>query len=53
VKVIGLAPTVAILHAEVANDRQDIDTLAGSDTVNSAALAAGTIQLFVDGVLVP
>jgi Ca2+-binding RTX toxin-like protein len=53
VKVSGLAPTVAIFHPEVANDRLEINTLAGTDIVNSAGLAAGAIQLFVDGVLVP
>ena len=49
----GLAPLVGILHPEVANDRLEINTLAGNDTVDSSGLAAGAIQLFVDGVLVP
>ena len=49
----GLAPLVAILHPEAANDRLEINTLAGTDSVNPAALAAGAIQLFVDGMLVP
>jgi hypothetical protein len=49
----GLAATVVITHAEVANDRLEINTLAGRDTVDSGGLAAGAIQLFVDGVLVP
>jgi Ca2+-binding RTX toxin-like protein len=53
VKVGGLAPTVAVFHPEVRNDRLEINTLAGEDTVNSSGLAAGAIQLFVDGVLVP
>jgi Ca2+-binding RTX toxin-like protein len=53
VKVSGLAATVAIFHPEVANDRLEVNTLAGNDTVNSAGLAAGAIQLFVDGTLVP
>jgi Ca2+-binding RTX toxin-like protein len=53
VKVSGLAATTEILHSEVAHDRLEINTLAGEDTVDSAALAAGAIQLFVDGVLVP
>jgi RTX calcium-binding nonapeptide repeat (4 copies) len=52
-KVSGLAATIGILHAEAANDRLEIDTLAGSDTVDSGGLAAGAIQLFVDGLLVP
>jgi Ca2+-binding RTX toxin-like protein len=49
----GLAPTVAIFDPEAANDRLEINTLAGTDTVDSSGLAAGAIQLFVDGVLVP
>ena len=52
VKVSGLAPTVNVLHAEVANDRLEINTLAGTDTVDSGGLAAGAIQLFVNGTLV-
>jgi Ca2+-binding RTX toxin-like protein len=49
----GLAPTIGILHPEAANDRLEINTLAGSDTVDSGGLAAGAIQLFEDGILVP
>jgi Ca2+-binding RTX toxin-like protein len=49
----GLAPGIGILHPEAANDRLEINTLAGADSVDSAALAAGTIQLFVDGLLLP
>ena len=49
----ALSPTVDVLHSEIANDRLDINTLAGTDTVDSGGLAAGAIQLFVDGVLVP
>jgi Ca2+-binding RTX toxin-like protein len=49
----GLAPLVAIRHPEAANDRLEINTLAGTDSVASAGLAAGAIKLFVDGVLVP
>jgi len=52
VKVSGLVPTVNVLHSEIANDRLDINTLAGTDTVKSAGLADGVIELFVDGVLV-
>jgi hypothetical protein len=51
-KVNGLTLT-QLLHAEVANDRLDVNTLAGTDTVASGGLAAGAIQLFVDGVFVP
>ena len=52
VRVSGLAATVGILHSEAA-DRLDINTLLGNDTVNAGGLAAGAIQLFVDGVAVP
>jgi hypothetical protein len=53
VKVSGLAATVEVLHADVANDRLEINTLAGRDAVDSSGLAAGALQLFVDGLLVP
>jgi Ca2+-binding RTX toxin-like protein len=49
----GLDPLVSIFHPEAANDRFEINTLAGTDTVDSSGLAAGAIQLFVDSVLVP
>jgi Ca2+-binding RTX toxin-like protein len=52
-KVSGLATTVAIRHSEAAKDRLDIDTRAGTDSVDSVGLAPGTIQLFVDGILIP
>jgi Ca2+-binding RTX toxin-like protein len=48
VNVKGLAPPVEILHSEAANDRLDINTLDGTDTVDSGGLAAGAIQLFVN-----
>ena len=51
--VTGLAPAVQILHAEFANDRLDINTLAGDDRVDADGLQIGVIQLFVDGLLVP
>jgi Ca2+-binding RTX toxin-like protein len=53
VKVSGLAPTIKILHPELANDRLDVNTLAGRDTVSFVGLAAGAIQHFVDGALIP
>jgi hypothetical protein len=53
VKASGLAATVEVLHSEAANDRLEINTLDGPDSVDSSGLAAGVIQLFVDGVLVP
>ena len=52
VKVRGLAAGTTILNAEAA-DRLDINTQAGTDTVQSAGLAAGSIHLFVNGVAVP
>jgi Ca2+-binding RTX toxin-like protein len=53
VNVKGLVPGIGILHPEAVNDRLEISTLAGTDTVDPAGLAAGAIQLFVDGALVP
>jgi Ca2+-binding RTX toxin-like protein len=53
VKVSGLAATTQILHSEIANDRLEVNTLAGADTVASVGLAPGAIQLFVNGVLAP
>ena len=51
--VKGLVPLVEVSNAEGANDRLEVNTLAGTDTVDSSGLAAGAIQLFVDGALVP
>src|SRR4029453_5076322 len=48
VKVSGLVPTIAIFHTDGANDRLEINTLEGADTVGSAGLAPGAIQLVVD-----
>ena len=53
VKVTGLVPTVRVLHSETANDSLEINTLEGTDTVKTAHLNLGLIQLFVDGALVP
>ena len=53
VKVSGLAPTIKIFQPEFANDRLEINTLDGNDTVDTEGLVAGSIQLFVDGVPVP
>jgi Ca2+-binding RTX toxin-like protein len=50
--VSGLAPTVDLLHAE-ATDQLDFENFEGNDTVSSGELAPGTIQVLVDGVLVP
>ena len=51
VAVKGLVPAIGILHPEAANDRLEINTLDGIDTVDATGLDAGAIQLFVDGVL--
>jgi RTX calcium-binding nonapeptide repeat (4 copies) len=51
--VSGLAATTTILHDDAALDRLDVDTQAGADTVSTAGLVAGSIQLFVNGVLKP
>jgi Ca2+-binding RTX toxin-like protein len=51
VRVRGLAARVQILRAEAANDRLEVNTLAGNDRV-SRALAPGSLPLFVDGALV-
>ena len=53
VNVTGLATAISIRHAEAANDRLDLNTLAGIDTLSSVGLGAGLIQLFFDGVLIP
>lgn len=52
VRESGLAATTQILHSEHANDRLEVNTLAGVDTVGSAGLAADAIQFLLDGVLV-
>ena len=52
IKVRGLAAGTTILNAEAA-DRLDLNTKSGIDTLQSVGLAAGSIQLFFDGVLVP
>jgi hypothetical protein len=53
VKESGLAASLEVVHADVAQDRLEINTLAGRDTVDSIGLAAGAIQLLVNGNLVP
>jgi Ca2+-binding RTX toxin-like protein len=53
VKVSGLAATVQVLQPEDANDRLEVNTLAGTDAVDAGGLAPGAIQLFVDGAPLP
>ncbi|HEU5215768.1 MAG TPA: calcium-binding protein [Gaiellaceae bacterium] len=48
----GLAATVNVLHTDGANDRLDVNTFGGKDSVESGGLAAGSIELFVNGALV-
>jgi hypothetical protein len=50
--VSGLAPTVDIVNHE-STDHLELDDLQVGDTVNTAGLAAGAIQLFIDGGLFP
>jgi Ca2+-binding RTX toxin-like protein len=51
VNVTGLAAAVNIFHSsEGENDRLDVNTLEGNDTVDSSGLQDGFIRLFVDGV---
>ena len=51
VTVGGLAPLVTISNPE-ATDHLELDGLQVNDTVNTAGLAAGAIQVFVDGGLI-
>ena len=52
VTVSGLAPTVHLLHAEAA-DQLDFENFNFGDAVDSGGLAAGTIQLLIDGITIP
>jgi hypothetical protein len=51
VNVTGLATAVGVTHSEP-TDHLEVNTGAGTDTVDSSGLAAGALQLFVDGALV-
>ncbi|HKD93097.1 MAG TPA: calcium-binding protein [Gaiellaceae bacterium] len=52
VSVTGLTAAVDIQHAEPA-DSLDLETFDGINTLASSGLAAGTLQLLFNGVLVP
>jgi predicted lipoprotein with Yx(FWY)xxD motif len=52
VKVGGLAPVVTISNPE-ATDHLEFNALEVGDTVNTGGLVAGTIQVFIDGGLIP
>jgi len=47
--VLGLAAQVNIIGPAAANDRLTVNALAGDDMVDASGLAAGTVQLTVDG----
>jgi Ca2+-binding RTX toxin-like protein len=49
VTVAGLAASVTLAGSEGANDRLVISTFAGNDVINASGLAAGTVQLTIDG----
>ena len=49
VSVLGLAARIDITGAEAANDRLTINLLGGDDVFDGSGLAAGSIQLTVDG----
>ncbi len=49
VSVKGLSASVTILGSEVANDSLSVNALAGADTVDASALAAGVIKLILNG----
>ncbi|HET7880328.1 MAG TPA: calcium-binding protein [Acetobacteraceae bacterium] len=49
VTVSGLAATVTITGAEGANDALAVDAFDGNDVIDASALAAGTINLTIDG----
>jgi len=53
VKVSGLPATINVLHPELANDRLEINTLGDGNKVGAGGLAAGAIQLLVNGVSLP
>jgi Ca2+-binding RTX toxin-like protein len=49
VSVTGLAATVTLAGAEGTNDQLIVNGGAGNDVINAAGLAAGTVQLTIDG----
>lgn len=50
VVVSGLAALVAITNPEMANERLDVNTLGGNDSVSVGGGAQSNIKVFVDGV---
>ncbi len=51
VQVFGLQAAVQILHADPAADRLTLNGLGGSDVMDASGLAAGVIQLVMNGGL--
>src|ERR1700722_8483963 len=49
IAISGLPAQVTIAGAEGANDSIIVDALAGNDTINASAIAAGEIMLTIDG----
>ena len=49
VSVIGLAAQVNVTGAEATNDRLTVKALGGDDVVDASGVAAGSIQLTLDG----
>ena len=49
VSVTGLPASVTLAGAEGANDRLIVNGGAGNDVINAAGLAAGSVQLTIDG----
>jgi Ca2+-binding RTX toxin-like protein len=49
VSVTGLAASVTLAGAEGVNDQLIIDALGGNDVITAAGLAAGSVQLTIDG----
>lgn len=49
IAITGVAASVTIAGAEGANDRLVIETLGGNDVITAAGLAAGAVQLTIDG----
>lgn len=51
IQVVGAPASVAIFHAEAANDRLTINGLGGDDVIDATALPAGQINLTLNGGL--
>jgi Ca2+-binding RTX toxin-like protein len=47
--ISGLSATIAVANSEGANDSVAVSTLGGNDTIVATTLAAGVVQLTIDG----